>query len=80
MIEIKFKCKCMVEESTVNVRYRYLSEDVAHWMKRVVQPALTYAHTEVSPRCKNTEMEYAKIPLGGAHGIGTKLRPEATET
>lgn len=72
MMKVLFKCKCITEDASVEVRFREQDEDIADWMHEV-QTALGEAHRLMSPRCYETRMEYAKFfAPENAPGIGMK--------
>jgi hypothetical protein len=63
VIEVKWKCQCVVEEQTFFVRERYDEEGVVDWMERVVQRKLGEVHMKRSPFCTAIKTEYIKIDL-----------------
>ena len=78
MIEIKFKCSCMIEEKAVHVRYRKFNEDIAHWVEEM-QRAIDFAHSQISPKCLLRTMEYAKIPVAGDREQPLGAKPKESE-
>lgn len=61
----------MSEEAIVAVPDRHADQDVIDWMKRCVATSLGADHAARNPSCKETEMEYAKIPYDNQDaGIG----------
>lgn len=63
MIELRYKCRCMDAEASIQVPERQEAEDIIQWMNLVVQAAIYLDHRRRSPSCKTTEMEYAKLPM-----------------
>lgn len=71
MIELEYKCHCMLAPQKVRVRYREPGEDILTYMEGVVRKGLGDDHRGRSPNCRATEMEYAKIPFSaGSDFIG----------
>ena len=74
MIEIKYKCHCMMFERNVDVRSRPHGADLSIWMA-LVTAEITLDHSVFSPTCQSETLEYAKIPFeDGSEGIGEKPR------
>ena len=72
MIDIRYKCKCMAGEATVQVLERPTGSDLLLWMG-VVQATIGMDHGARNPKCRSETMEYAKIPVDeNAGGIGEK--------
>lgn len=65
-MHVRYKCICMAEEATVQVRYRHDDEDVVHWIEQVVGRAIGEHHAAVSPLCRATTTQYIKLPLPAA--------------
>lgn len=73
MIGVRYKCKCMQDERELQVAERAEGDDVIVWMEGVVALAVSNDHRQLSPNCRETTMEYLKIPLPeGSPQIGTK--------
>lgn len=62
MMEVRYKCRCMLTETSIRVPFRRLGEDVVQYMQTVIQPAVYLDHRQRSPSCREEKMEYAKIP------------------
>lgn len=62
MILILYKCQCLPAERTVEILPRRADEAIAFWMQNCVGAALYLDHRKYSPDCRETEMEYVKIP------------------
>lgn len=72
-MQVLYKCKCMAAETTVTVPDRPLLAPVEPWME-IVTICLGYDHGARSPHCRQTQMEYAKIPMPEGSGqIGTPV-------
>lgn len=77
MIEIRWKCACTPAEQVFWVRERQPEQDIKSWMEKILQPALGGAHQQASLTCRQTAVEYIKIPHTENSPIGTKPRKEA---
>lgn len=62
MIAIRYKCACMAEEATVQVRERQEGTDIVDWVEGVMGLALAADHKRRSPDCRRPRTEYVKIP------------------
>lgn len=62
MIEVRYKCICLLSEVSVRVPYRREADDVVRWMEDVVAAAISRDHHQRQPLCTQTKMEYVKIP------------------
>lgn len=62
-VVVRYKCRCMTEEASVDVRYRGEHEDVKDWIVVVMSAALIEDHKRRSPLCRSTTMEYVKVPM-----------------
>lgn len=71
MITIKYKCKCMQDEGSFELRERRHNEEVGSFMDRVVA-ALSADHRKRSALCTQTKMEYLKVPVEDGTPIGGK--------
>jgi hypothetical protein len=71
MIELRYKCGCMSEETTLMVRERRAHEDIIRWMDFVVRPALGIDHQKRSPLCRADKVEYLKVPVEDEKPIGS---------
>jgi hypothetical protein len=58
-----YKCKCLQDEVTFQVRARGPHQDIANWMRNQVEPGLSRDHRERSPLCMATAVEYLKLPV-----------------
>lgn len=63
-IEIKYKCRCLKDEVSFQIRERLDDEDIMRYMNHV-QHAIGVDHNNRSPLCISTTLEYAKIPVQG---------------
>jgi hypothetical protein len=73
MIEVRYKCACMLAEAVIGVVQRDPQRDVIEWMETIVQPAISYHHRSHSPRCMRQAMEYLEIPMDPAsEHVGAK--------
>lgn len=63
MILAHYKCCCFAEEVSVSIPPRRADEKVEEWMSLCVQPALYLDHRVRSPLCKESTVEYLKIPM-----------------
>lgn len=76
MIEVRYKCKCMGLETSLQLIERDAKREAAEWMEMIVTPAISYDHRTRSPYCRRPAMEYVKIPMDDATGaIGAKTKP-----
>jgi hypothetical protein len=72
-IEVLYKCKCMKDQAAVMVPERLPGEDLGHWMDHSFGMSLYLDHHRRSPTCRETVMEFAKIPHHeAATQVGTK--------
>lgn len=62
MTTLHYKCTCMKEEVTFEMPARRFNEDVADFMERV-QKWLGEDHSQRSPFCRATAVEYLKMPV-----------------
>lgn len=67
---IFYKCTCCAEQQ-IDVPDRRKDTDILKWME-LVTSCISFDHAELSPFCRKTTMEYAKIPADGEQ-IGTPL-------
>lgn len=75
-VEIRYKCRCLTEEVTLQALERRETEDIGNWMNLVLTPSIYLDHRARSPTCEAVEMEYAKVylpPDGGP--IGSAFKP-----
>ena len=61
-MKIIYKCRCMAAETELDVPDRRPSTDVAAWMD-VVMKNVGFDHRELSSHCRETKLEYARIPV-----------------
>lgn len=61
-LTIRYKCRCLPAEATFEARARAPDEDIADWMRGVIQPGLYRDHLRRSPDCAAVKTEYVKIP------------------
>ena len=62
MIEIRWKCRCLLKEASLRIEARTAGQGVVEWMDEVVRPLLTTAHQRRSPMCSSDRLTYLKIP------------------
>lgn len=74
-MDIYYKCTCMAEEAMVWVPDRKEDQDVVEWVEKVVGAAIGADHSNRSPLCMRTKMEYAKIPYDDSRGVGYRPKP-----
>lgn len=70
-IEIRYKCRCLPEEVSFQMRERVQHEEILEFMNHV-QQAIAVDHNNRSPLCMAREMEYAKVPVEGDTIGGSK--------
>jgi hypothetical protein len=76
-MDIRYKCKCMKDEATLNVPDRRQNADLGDWMN-MLSVCISTDHRALSPLCMRTEMEYAKIPMPeNAPGVGMPPKMDA---
>jgi hypothetical protein len=63
VMQIFYKCRCMQEETAINVTDPTPGADLALWCTMVVVPAIGYHHTTNQPTCQETRNEYVRIPI-----------------
>lgn len=61
MVTVLYKCRCLRDEVTVQVRYRAANETLEDWMELVVRPVVQMDHAGRSPKCDADKLQYAKI-------------------
>lgn len=67
---VHYKCRCQPVEQTIPVPDRRPDTDIIQWMN-MVQVCIGTDHSGMSPNCRATKMEYAKIPFDdGSPGVG----------
>lgn len=59
---IHYKCACLQDEATFQVRDRRDGEDVVAWVQGPLTAALAADHHARSPSCRAGATEYVKIP------------------
>lgn len=69
MIEVEWKCYCVTVPQKMNIRARGEEESIEDFME-FLKNMLGYAHTQLSPICQSTIMEYVKIPVKDGKGVG----------
>lgn len=72
MITILYRCACMQDHGSFEVREREEHEDVRHWMDDAVRPALTADHSNRNALCLSRVVDEIKIPVDKDVPIGTK--------
>lgn len=70
MIRIKYKCVCMQDPGSFEVRERRETEDICGYVQYVVTPALHVDHRTRNPVCQSEKCEYIKIPAPQGKRIG----------
>ena len=73
-ISIRYLCRCMKEEVTVEVAPRIESEDVIAWMHNVMSPRIAADHLARSPLCRQRTMTYVKIPFDDDTPVGSEKK------
>jgi hypothetical protein len=68
-LRLYWKCACTPREQTCEVLARDDGEDIIHWME-YVQAFVGREHHLVSPACRQTTLEYLKIPTEPNGSIG----------
>jgi hypothetical protein len=63
MIEVRYLCRCMVEEAVLQVRPRRKGEDLIEWINEGLGPVLFADHKRRSPQCPSTKTEYCKFEV-----------------
>jgi hypothetical protein len=63
MTRITYKCRCMIEEVSIDIPSRGRSVELPDWIERVVKPELGRDHATRSPLCAATAVEYLKLPI-----------------
>lgn len=69
MIEVEWKCQCQTAAQKLSIRSRKPDEDIGDFMK-FLQKMLGHAHSQISPICQSSVMEYVKIPVTEGKGVG----------
>jgi hypothetical protein len=62
-MNVLYKCSCLNDEASFEVREREADEDVMDWMQGPVNQALIADHKLRSPHCKAIMSATLKIPL-----------------
>jgi len=70
MVELKYKCKCKKEEQSLFVLDREPNEGIEHYMNTIIRPALALHHQNLSPTCRQKELEYLKLYIAPDGTIG----------
>lgn len=72
LIEVQYKCACMLKDATFHMVERGVAEDIDDFMLRARQ-AMSDDHMQRSPFCNADRVEYIKLPIvedvvGGGKG------------
>lgn len=67
-MDVRYKCRCMANEVTIDVHDREEGEDVVDWMKGCVVVEVSLDHGNRSPLCQERKMEYVKLPYDSETG------------
>ena len=71
MVDVRYKCRCMLVEASVDVPERGPTEDVVHYVTQTMGGVISADHFQRNPYCRAREMEYAKIYLPtGSNRVG----------
>jgi hypothetical protein len=71
LTNVIYKCRCMTEEIAFEMPARRFNEDIADFMERVKR-WLGEDHSQRSPFCRETNVEYLKLPVPeDGRGIGS---------
>lgn len=68
-IKMLYKCACMQDDGSFDMRDRRTDENVVDYMEEVVAK-LTNDHRKRNPLCTATKVEYLKLPVAKDKGIG----------
>jgi hypothetical protein len=69
-VELRYKCRCMAAEVSVQMRERGKVEPIERYM-HAIQSELSVDHARRSPLCVAGKMEYVKLPVEPGEAIGT---------
>lgn len=73
-MRVFYKCKCLGAEQAVDVPDRLPSFDVADWVGGIVAQCVAFDHSQRSPMCRRSAMQYVAIPMDNhAPGIGVPV-------
>lgn len=72
MIRILYRCACMQDHGSFDVRERRKNEDAGDWMQLVVRPTLAADHAARNALCQSRTVEEVKIPVDEGTPIGNR--------
>lgn len=73
-MRILYRCACMQDHGSFEVRERGDREDVRHWMDDAVRPALSLDHRARNALCLARVVDEIKIPVDKDVPIGVTKR------